>query len=94
MMPVRKFRSLREMEDALWRGSGDPSLPDAIARVWDFADRISRRTFPPGVYKHRSIDEAQRLRDIWEEINFRAFWERRSVSIDGEPKHTPLDSAR
>ncbi len=90
MMPVRKFRSLREMEDALWRGSGDPSLPDAIARVWDFADRICRRTFPPGVYKHRSIDEAQRLRDSWEEINFRAFWERRSVSVDGEPKHPPL----
>ena len=79
MMPVRKFRSLQEMEDSLWRSNRDPSLARAIARVWDFADRISARGFPPGVHKHRSIEEAQKRRDNWEEANFRRFWTRKSA---------------
>ena len=73
-MPVRKFRNLQEMEDSLWRSTEDPSLPRAIARVWAFADRIFVRRFPPGVHKHRSIDEAQELREHWEEENFRRYW--------------------
>jgi hypothetical protein len=73
-MPVRKFRNLEDMEDSLWRSPDDPSLPVAIARVWNFADRISARHFPPGVHKHRGIEEAQELRDRWEEANFRRYW--------------------
>ncbi len=76
-MPVRKFRKLQDMEDSLWRSSDDPSLLHAIARVWDFADRISARGFPPGVHKHRSIEAAQELRECWEEANFRKFWARK-----------------
>jgi hypothetical protein len=34
---------------------------------------------PPGVYKHRSIEDAERLRDQWEEADFKALWERRGV---------------
>jgi hypothetical protein len=74
-MPVRKFRSLQEMEDSLWRRSDDPALADAIARVWGFADRVCPLRFPPGVHEHRSIDEAQQLRDQWQEADFRAYWE-------------------
>ena len=79
-MPVRKFRSLQEMEDALWRRPDDPSLSAAIARVWSFADRICPLRFPPGIHKHRNIGEAQELREIWQEANFSAFWERRRRS--------------
>ena len=61
-MPVRKFRSLQEMEDSLWRGSGVP-LWEAIARVWRFAERVTAYRFPPGIYKHRSIEQAQQLRE-------------------------------
>jgi hypothetical protein len=75
-MPLRRFRSLEAMEDALWYPAGDPALWDAIRRVWDFADRSAPRAFPPGVYRHRSIEEAQALRSRWEHDNFRAFWDR------------------
>jgi hypothetical protein len=74
------------MEDALWHPSGSPALWEAIRRVWDFAARTVPRQFPPGVYKHRSIEEAQALRDQWEEKDFRAFWERQrqaGVGISG-----------
>ena len=77
-MPVRKFKSLLEMEDALWRIPGAPELYRAIASVWDFAACTVQKSFPPGVYKHRSIESAQRQRDAWEEENFRAYWRRQS----------------
>jgi hypothetical protein len=66
-MPFRKVRHLRELEDALWRPAGDPELWRAIERVWDFAARTCPRRFPPGVYRHRSIEEALAQRDRWEE---------------------------
>jgi len=79
-MPVRKFRSLEAMEDSLWREPGDPGLWRAIDRVWRFAAESCPRHFPPGVYRHHSIEEAQQLREVWDEANFRAFWERRGVN--------------
>jgi hypothetical protein len=81
-MPVRKFRSVEEMEDSTWREAGDPRLWRAIASVWSFAARTCPKRFPPGVYRHRTIEEAQRQRDVWEEANFRAFWERRRSHPD------------
>lgn len=62
-MPVKKIRDLQEMEDSLWREPDDPELWRAIARAWSFAARTVPRHFPPGVYNHRSIEDAQRLRE-------------------------------
>ena len=76
-MPVRKFRSLQEMEDALWRQPGDPELSRAIASVWEFARRTCPRSFPRGVFKHRTIEDAERQREQWDEANLRAFWQAR-----------------
>jgi hypothetical protein len=47
------------------------------------------RHFPPGVYKHRSIEDAQRLRDPWEEADFQAFWKRRGVKPETLGAKTP-----
>lgn len=76
-MGVRKFRDVSEMEDTLWRLPGDPELLRAIASTWAFADRILPRRFPPGVYRHRSIEEAKELKEQWGESDFRALQERR-----------------
>lgn len=74
-MPVRKFRSVEEM-GLPWRRLDDPALTTVIAAVWEFADRTCPRSFPPGIHKHRSIEDAQDRRREWEEANFRAYWER------------------
>lgn len=76
-MPIKKIRDLQEMEDSLWyepetRSSGGRSRPSGSSR-----NRRAHSAFPPGVYKHRTIEDAQRQRDLWEEQNFKAFWERR-----------------
>jgi hypothetical protein len=55
-MPVRKFRSVEEMERPLWRTPGDPALYRAMARLWDFGRRSRPRRFVPGVYRSRSIE--------------------------------------
>jgi hypothetical protein len=78
-MPVRKIHDLQEMEDSLWREPGDPQLWREIEAVWGFASRTCPQHFPPGVYKHRSIEEAQRQREIWEIADFQALWRRRGI---------------
>ena len=65
-MPVRKFRSVQEMNQPVWRQPGDPMLYRAIAGVWELARRTNPRRFPPGVHKYRSIEEMTRARDEWE----------------------------
>ena len=72
-MPVKKFRTLEEMEDSLWRQPGDPQLWRAIASVWSFAEQTCPRHFPPGVYRHCTIEEAESQRDVWEEANLTIF---------------------
>ena len=62
-MPVRKFRSLEEMNQLTWRQPGDPMLYRAIAGVWELARRTNPRRFPPGVWKYRSVEEMSRARE-------------------------------
>lgn len=71
-MPFRKFRSLEEMEDSLWREPG-PALWSAIRGVWSLGARVGNQRFPRGVYKHRSIEAAKSLRESWDDANFRRF---------------------
>ena len=64
-MPVRRFRSVEEMERSKWRQPGDPRLYDAIANVWAFGRRTVPRRFPPGVHRYRSIEELDRQVNAW-----------------------------
>jgi hypothetical protein len=75
-MPVKKYRDVSEMEDN-WHEPGDPGLFKAIRAVWKLAARTTEPRFPPGVYKHRSIEEAHALEQAWEQANFEAFHVRR-----------------
>jgi hypothetical protein len=48
-----------------WRSPGDPALERAIAFVLTAAASMSPVRFPPGVYKHRSIEEMDALQMEW-----------------------------
>ena len=61
-MPVRKFRSVEEMNQPIWRQAGDPQLYRAMA-VWEVGRRTNPRRFPPGVHKYRSIDDMSLARE-------------------------------
>jgi hypothetical protein len=34
---------------------------------------------PPGLYRHHSVEEAERQRKVWEEADFQALWVRRGL---------------
>lgn len=76
-MPVRKFRSVEDMEDTLWRERG-PALFAAIRRVWEFGARTVRPRFPNGVYRHRSVAAMNVQDEDWAQTNFEAFQARRA----------------
>ncbi len=71
-MPVRRFRSVEEMNQPRWRKPGDPELYAAIAALWRLGARTGRRRFPPGVHKHRSIEQLNATRERWAQANFDA----------------------
>ena len=64
-MPVRKFRSVEEMERPNWREPGDPSLYRTMARLWAFGQRTAGYRFPPGVHRHRSVEELNAQTAMW-----------------------------
>jgi len=69
-MPVKKFRDVSEMEDSVHE-PGTRRLYEVIRHVWGLSDRICPLQFPEGVFKHRSIEDAEAQRETWEEENFR-----------------------
>ncbi len=71
-MPVRKFRDVGEMAGNTWRERGS-ELHAAIRRTWDFAAKTVELRFPPGVYRHRSIEEVNAQTERWAQANFEAF---------------------
>ncbi len=70
-MPIRKYRSLEEMNrDHRWLAAGDPSIPRKIRYLWDMSERLVEPVglcIPRGVRKYRSIEEANEERDRWEQ---------------------------
>lgn len=82
-MPVRKFRGVEEMPDTIWREPGDPELFRAMEATWDLARRTVQPTFPPGIYKHRSVEEAEALRARWERDRVLARREASRIGRDG-----------
>ena len=80
-MPVRRFRSIQEMEGERWYEPGDPMLYRAIRRVWELGYRTLKPHFPPGVYKHRTLESMNALQESWAEANFAAYHERLKKQI-------------
>ncbi len=76
-MPVRKYRKIEEMEGNTWREPDDPELFPAIRSTWDFAQRTLQPYFPPGVYKHRSVEELWEQEEKWRQANFERHQARR-----------------
>ena len=87
-MSVRKFRSVEAIPTP-WFLPGDPALWRAIAAIWDFGQRTIHPRFPPGVYRHRSIEELGRLEAAWAAANFRSFREWREAGQAGRANRPP-----
>lgn len=62
-MPIKKFRSVAEMPRVLPCEPLSAEHIARIARLWARASAMSPRIYPRGVFKFRSLEEAQAARD-------------------------------
>lgn len=69
-MPVRKFRTIEEMNAAdreRWLDCADPALADRIAAHWASWSRLVPSNRPRGVRKYRSIEQMNADHDRWKQ---------------------------
>jgi hypothetical protein len=64
-MPVQRFRSLADAERALWCQSPDEGYLERLERWWKIVDQMTPRSFPTGVFRYRTLEEADRDRKAW-----------------------------
>ena len=62
-MPVQKFRSVEDMPPVDWCRTIDEDFFRRIAKLWSRSSALSGRVYPRGVFKFRSIEEAQEGRE-------------------------------
>ena len=65
-MPVYKYKTFEEAERALWNFNLDEAYFSRVAELWEFANTLCPITYPKGIFKYRSIEEANRQRYEWE----------------------------
>lgn len=87
-MPVRKFRSVEAMNQPHWRTPGDPALYVIIAGLWESGARTQQRRFPPGVYRHRSIQALDAAVEHWH----REYVARRASDAAPPEREDPIEA--
>jgi hypothetical protein len=65
-MPVQKFKTFEEAEKALWNFHPDEAYYARVAELWDFANKLNPISYPKGIFKFRTIEEANKHREEWE----------------------------
>lgn len=68
-MPVYKYKTFEEAERAFWNYNPDEAYFKRVAELWAFANQLSSIAYPRGIFKYRSIEEANKQREDWE-LNF------------------------
>lgn len=64
-MPWIRFRTFEDAERALHVRERGPDLWKRIASLWEFSARLSPPRYPAGLYRYRTLDDAQRERQRW-----------------------------
>ena len=65
-MPIQKFHSLKEMEIS-WVKPGTAEHSRSIQAVLALVSLFApKRRLPPGVFRYRTVEEADAQREFWE----------------------------
>jgi hypothetical protein len=68
-MGIEKFKSFEEAERALWCIEPDAKYYKQVAQLWNLANRLCPPNFPRGIFKYRTIEEANKQKDEWILVN-------------------------
>lgn len=64
---VKKFKTLEEARRDLWEFNPDDKYYERVDKFFAMARKLVNRKYPPGLYKYKTIEEAQRHRKEMEE---------------------------
>jgi len=80
-MSVYKYKTFEEAERALWNFHPNAAYFKQVAELWKFANQLCPITYPQGIFKYRSIEEANQQRDEWELAHAKRVQDRMMLSI-------------
>ena len=80
-MPVYKYKTFEEAERALWNFHPNATYFNQVAELWRFANQLCPITYPKGIFKYLSIEEANQQRDEWELAHAKRVQERMISSL-------------
>ena len=61
-MSVFKYKTFEEAEKALWNFTPDDQYFDRVAELWEFANELNPIIYPRGIFKFKTIEEANKHR--------------------------------
>jgi hypothetical protein len=63
-MPIRKFKTLEEADRAISiTYHPDEAYFKRVAALWNFADKLDPVSWPRGIFKFKTIEEANKHRE-------------------------------
>lgn len=65
-MPIYKYKTFEDAERALWNFKPDEKYLERVAELWEFANELNPINYPRGIFKFKSIEEANRHREMIE----------------------------
>jgi hypothetical protein len=69
MSSIQKFSTFEEADEALYCFQPDEEYYERVARLWDFVDMLCPRQCARGIFRYRSIREANDEAEAWLHAN-------------------------
>lgn len=64
-MPVYKYKTFDEAEKTLWNFNPDEAYFERVIKLFDLAQRLNPVRYPRGVFKYRTLEEANKQSEEW-----------------------------
>lgn len=64
-MPIYKYKSFEEAEQALWNFHPDETYFRKVADLWHLANKFLPFSYPKGIFKFQSMEEATGIGKSW-----------------------------
>lgn len=77
MGSIQKFATFEEAEQGLYCFEPGQEYFERVARFWDFVDWVCPREYARGMFRYRSIEEANEQAEKWLELNTERLLKRR-----------------
>lgn len=80
-MPVYKYKTFDEARKALWNFNPNAAYFKQVSELWNLANKLCPMTYPKGVFKYKSINEANEQRRKWEIIHAKRLLRRKNYEV-------------